>query len=458
MRPTKVPLVSGSWIAERFPKRGPSPRRMIKEIRQAVVVSVLAAAAVHGADWPQFRGPTGDGLAQGVHPPIHWSPTENVAWKAVVPGRGRSSPVLLGDRIWLTTAMETNVRTFTEGPSQMLQAERVVLGVVCLDQRTGQQLYSAEVFSVTNPAAINSLNSYATPTPVVEKDRLFCDFGTFGTACLAADTGQVLWKREFQVDHAHGPGSSPVLCGGLLVLVRDGRNQQYVVALNQVTGETVWKSNRPPLDTPFPEFRKSFSTPLVVEVDGHKQLLSLGAQWLVAYEPETGKEIWRVNDLKGESAAPRPVFGRGVVYFSTGVLDGRPQLWAVRTNGRGDVTESHVVWKLTALLGFMPSPLLFGSELYVLNDDGFLHCLDAADGKVLGKARLGGKYAASPVYADGRIYCFSREGKTTVLEAGSGLKILAENQLDGPVFASPAFGGSALYLRTDSHLYCVSVR
>ena len=426
--------------------------------REAVVVWLLAAAGVSAADWPQFRGPTGDGLAPEVHPPIYWSPTQNLAWKVALAGRGRSSPVLLGERIWLTTAVETKVRAFTEGPSQMLQAERVVLGVVCLEQTTGRQLYYADVFSISNPAAINVLNSYATPTPVVEKGRLYCDFGTFGTACLEANTGRVHWQRQLTLDHAHGPGSSPVLCGDLLVLVRDGRDQQYVVALNKFTGETVWKSNRPPLDTPVAEFRKAFSTPLVVEVDGRNQLVSCGAQWLVAYEPTTGKEIWRVNDLNGESGAPRPVYGCGVIYFSTGVLNGRPQLWAVRANGHGDVTQSHVVWKLTALLGFMPSPLLVGSELYLLNDEGLVYCLDAADAKVLGRARLGGKYAASPVYADGRIYCCSREGKTTVLEASPLLKVLAENQLDGPVFASPAFSGAAIYVRTDSHLYCVSAR
>jgi outer membrane protein assembly factor BamB len=433
---------------------------MTQRVPRAAVgwVWLLVAVTVHPADWPQFRGPTGDGLATEAHPPITWSPTQNLAWKVAVPGRGRSSPVLLRERIWLTTALETNVRTFTEGPSQMQQAERVVLGVVCLEKSTGRQLYYADLFSVTNPTAVNSLNSYATPTPVVEKGRLYCDFGTFGTACLEADTGRVLWQVRFPLDHAHGPGSSPVLCGNLLVLVRDGRDQQYVVALNKTTGETVWKSNRPPLDTPVPEFRKSFSTPLVVEVEGRMQLVSSGAQWLVAYEPETGKEIWRVNDLKGESGAPRPVYGRGVIYFSTGVLNGRPQLWAVRANGHGDVTQSHVAWKLMALLGFMPSPLLVGSELYLLNDEGFISCVDAEDGRVLGKARLGGNYAASPVYADGHIYCCSREGKTTVLEAGPGLKVLAENQLDGPVFASPAFGGAAVYLRTDSHLYRVSSR
>jgi hypothetical protein len=291
----------------------------------------------------------------------------------------------------------------------------------------------------------------------VEPGRFYCDFGTFGTACLDADTGRVLWQRHPPLDHAHGPGSSPVLYQNLLVLVRDGRDQQYVTALNKLTGQTAWKSDRPPIDTPIPEYRKSFSTPLLFEAGGRVQMVASGAQWLVAYEPESGRELWRVNDLKGESGAPRPVYGRGMVYFSTGVINSRPQLWAVRVDGQGDVTRTHVAWKLATQLGFMPSPLLVGRELYLLSDDGFVSCVDALSGDTLGKCRAGGSYAASPVYAEGRIYCFSREGKTVVLQANKDLTRLAENQLDGPVFPSPAFVGSDIYVRTDSHLYCLSV-
>lgn len=421
----------------------------------ALASSFVSFEAGAASSWPQFRGPTGDGLAQVTNVPTTWNSTNHVRWKIAIPGRGRSSPVVLEDRVWLTTALETGVRTFTEGPSQMLRAERIALGAVCVERTTGQLLYHAEIITVTNPPAINTLNSYATPTPVVEAGRLYCDFGTFGTACLDARDGRVLWKRQFPLDHAHGPGSSPVLCGDWLVLVRDGRDQQYVVALNKVTGEVAWKNPRPPLDTPVPEFRKAFSTPLLIAQAGRSQLISGGAQWMVAYEPETGREIWRVNHRKGESGAPRPVYGEGVLYFSTGVLDGRPQLWAVRADGQGDVTSTHVLWKLTAPLGFMPSPLLVGKELYVLNDDGFLTCVEAATGQVLGKARLGGQYAASPTLAEGRIYCCSRDGKTIVVEAKPSMTILAENQLDGPVFASPAFTDATLYLRTDSHLYAI---
>jgi outer membrane protein assembly factor BamB len=411
---------------------------------------------LQAGDWPQFRGPSGDGIAAATNLPITWSPTQNVMWKAPVPGRGRSSPVLLGDRIWLTTALETGIRTFPEGPDRMQQAERVVIGVVCLERAAGKQLYHAELFPVENPTPVNLLNSYATPTPVVEPGRVYCDFGTFGTACLDSTTGQVVWKRQLPLDHHHGPGSSPVLYKDLLILVRDGRDQQYVTALNKQTGETVWKTDRPPMSTPVREFRKSFSTPLIFAADGRVQMVVPGAQWLVAYEPETGKEIWRVDDLKGETVAPRPVYGRGMVYVSTGILGSRPQLWALRVDGRGDVTGTHVAWKLPTSIGFMPSPLLVGRELYLLHDDGFVACLDAVSGAVLGKCRTGGTYAASPVYAEGRIYCFSREGKTVVLQANKDLALLAENQLEGPVFASPAVVDSAIYVRTDSHLYCLS--
>ncbi|MGO8678636.1 MAG: PQQ-binding-like beta-propeller repeat protein [Limisphaerales bacterium] len=390
--------------------------------------------------------------------PLTWSPTQNVKWKSPVPGRGRSSPVLLGDRIWLTTALETNVRTFAAGPDRMQQAERVVIGIVCLDRATGKELYRKDLFPVDHPPAINFLNSYATPTPAVEAGRLYCDFGTFGAACLDSTSGEVLWQRQLPLDHHQGPGSSPALYKGLLVLVRDGRDQQYITALDKLTGETVWKTDRPPLSTPIREFRKSFSTPLVFEAGGQVQMVVPGAQWFVSYAPETGEEIWRVDNGKGETVAPRPVYGGGLVYLSTGVFGGRAQLWAIRVDGRGDVTTTKAVWKLSNAVGFMASPLLAGHELYLLSDDGVLTCVDALSGESLGRVRASGNYAASPVLAEGRIYCFNREGKSVVFQANREMTVLAENQLDGPVFASPAFVNSAIYLRTDSHLYCLSSR
>ncbi|MGA2499050.1 MAG: PQQ-binding-like beta-propeller repeat protein [Tepidisphaeraceae bacterium] len=422
----------------------------------ALCVAVCYSPIALAGDWPQFRGPTGDGVAQAKGLPLTWSPTENVAWKTAIPGRGRSSPVILGDRIFLTTAVETNIRRFNDGPDAMQQAERAVIGVVCLDRATGKQLYHVDLLPLDKPAPVNWLNTYATPTPVVEPGRLYCDFGAFGTVCVDSTDGNILWKRSLAVDHHHGPGSSAIVHKNLLILVRDGRDQQYVTALDKITGDTVWKTNRPPLRTPNAEFRKSFSTPLVFEAAGRTQMVVAGAQWLVSYDPATGKELWRADDGNGETAAPRPVFGNGMVYLTTGVLgSARPQLWAIRVDGEGDVTKTHVAWKLATQVPMVSSPLLVGQELYIVSDDGVVVCVDALNGQVLNKHRAGGNHYASPTWAEGRLYFFNRDGKATILEAGKDLKPLAENPLDGPLFASPAFVDSALYIRTDTRLYCV---
>ncbi|MFI5382074.1 MAG: PQQ-binding-like beta-propeller repeat protein [Tepidisphaerales bacterium] len=421
----------------------------------ACVVACGASGAI-AADWPQFRGPTGDGIAQAKGLPLTWSPTENIAWKTAIPGRGRSSPVILGDRIFLTTAVETNIRRFSEGPDAMQQAERAVIGAVCLDRATGKLIYHVDLLPLEKPGAINWLNTYATPTPVVEPGRLYCDFGAFGTVCVDSATGRILWQRSLPVDHHHGPGSSAIVHKNLLILVRDGRDQQYLAALDKQTGVTVWKTSRPPLRTPIAEFRKSFSTPLIFEAAGRTQMVVAGAQWLVSYDPETGKELWRADDGNGETAAPRPVFGNGLVYLTTGVLgSARPQLWAIRVDGQGDVTKTHVAWKLSTQVPMVSSPLLVGQDLYIVSDDGIIACVDALTGQVLNKHRAGGSHYASPTFAEGRLYFFNRDGKATILEAGKELKPLAENQLDGPLFASPAFVDSAIYIRTDTHLYCV---
>ena len=364
--------------------------------------------------------------------------------------------MILGDRIFLTTAVETNVRRFGEGPDAVQQAERAVIGAVCLDRATGKILYHVDLIPLEKPDRINFLNTYATPTPVVEPGRLHCDFGVFGTVCIDSATGKILWQRSLPVDHHHGPGSSAIVYKNLLVLVRDGRDEQYIIALDTRTGETVWKTNRPPLRTPNREFRKSFSTPLVFEAAGHTQMVIPGAQWLVSYDPETGKELWRADDGNGETATLRPVFGNGMVYVSTGVLgSARPQIWAIRVDGQGDVTKTHVAWKLATQIPMVSSPVLVGQELYMASDEGMIVCVDALSGQAVNKYRVGGNHYASPTFADGRLYFFNRDGKATIIEAGKDLKPLAENQLDGPLFASPAFVDGTIFVRTDTHLYCI---
>lgn len=402
--------------------------------------------------WPQFRGPRGDGLAT-ADPPLEWNATKHVKWKTAVPGRGRSSPVVLGDRIWMTAAREQGVRRTRIDSDDMQVAEHVRLAAVCLARADGRLLFERELFDVDRPAPVHWLNSWATPTPVVDGDRLYCDFGAFGTACVDAQSGKLLWKCRLVVDHQVGPGSSPVVYGNRLIVVRDGTDHQYVAALDVQTGATLWKTNRPPVVADLGNYKKAFSTPLIVETAGRTQLVVPGPQWFVSYDPVSGKELWRVHHGKGFSLAARPVFGHGMVYLCTGAI--RPELWAIRVDGQGDVTETHVAWKVKGAIPVMSSPILVGDRLYCVTDAGIASCWDARTGKPQWRERLEGSYQASPLCAGQRLYFFNRDGLTTVVRAGDQFARLAENQLDGPLVATPAMVERSVFVRTDSHLYRV---
>ena len=424
-------------------------------MRLAYILALVSGPAA-GDGWPQFRGPGGDGLCPSANPPAQWSETRNVAWKVATPGLGRSSPVLLGEHVWLTTAIERGVKRIRQGPDEMRSADHVSLRAVCLARADGKHLRTVTLFDVDKPPVAHWLNSFATPTPVVEPGRVYCDFGAMGTACIDAADGKVLWRRRLAIDHMVGPGSSPVLYKGLLILTRDGCDVQYVAALDKATGRQAWKTPRPPIKARR-DMRKAYSTPLVIEAAGRTQMVVPGAQWVVSYEPATGKEIWRVRHGIGWSLAPRPVFGNGMVYICTGGYT--PQLWAIRTDGRGDVTGTHVAWKATAKrIPMMSSPIVVGKEVYCVSDSGAATCFDALTGKILWRSRLRGSFQASPVFAGGRLYFFSRKGKTTVLKAGRTVEKLSENPLDGAITASPAIVGGTMFLRTDSHLYRIERR
>jgi outer membrane protein assembly factor BamB len=418
--------------------------------------AAFAAMLAHGVagaelDWPQLRGPRGDGSSLAMHVPLHWSETNNIAWKVSIPGRGRSSPVVLGDRVWLTFAVEQGVVRKRIGGDDMQTAEHVSLEVVCLDRAMGKILWRTKLFDVANPDPVHWFNSWATPTPVVEPGRLYCDFGTFGTACLNAKTGNILWKTQLPCDHQVGPGSSSLLYKKLLIMVRDGREAQYVVALDTKTGKEVWKTDRPPIVASSPNLKKSFVTPLLVDTGGRTQLLAPTAHWMVSYDPATGRELWRVRHGEGFSIGSCPVFGNGTVYFSTGCF--KPYLWAVRVDGAGDVTATHAAWKITRQVPIMSSPLLLGEALYWTSDDGMANCADAQSGEAYWQERMNEQHLASPLLAEGRVYFFGMNGKTTVVKAGKPFAKLAENQLEGVVVATPAILDRTIYLRTDTHLY-----
>ncbi len=413
-------------------------------------------------DWPQFRGPHGNGVSNAKNLPIKWDPQQNICWKVSVPGRGRSSPVVLADRIWLTTAEDTPAppelalaKLGGLPDSRFLYvASQVVFKLICLDRTSGALVYERELFRNDHLEVIHRLNSFATPTPVVEPNRVYCDFGSFGTACVEAATGRVLWKAHLPpVEHFLGPASSPVVSGQWLVLVRDGCNVQYVAGLEKASGKLAWKTVRPPLDTGDPQEKKSYSTPLEIEFDGKTQVVATGARWVCAYDPANGRELWRVRHGTGFSLATRPVAGHGLVYVCTGC--NAPELWAIRLGGQGDVTETHVLWKVKSAIPMMSSPLLVEGEIYCVSDTGIVSCFDALSGKTLWRQRMGGTHLASPLYADGKLYFFGLEGKCTVLAAGRTFALLAENELQSALAATPAIAAGALFVRTDGHLYCI---
>ena len=419
----------------------------------------LCGAALFGplsrADWPEFRGPFGDGhvsapgdtRVRGL--PLEWSETKNVRWKTAIPHRGWSTPVVMEGKVWVTTATEDGHDFY-------------VLG---LDAATGEVRFHEHLFHSADPEPLGngaSMNCYATPSSVIEPGRVYVHFGSFGTAALDTGNGRVLWKRDdLPCRHYRGPASSLVLFENLVILTMDGVDQQYHVALDKKTGATVWRTDRSVAwnDEDVPgqmardgDLRKAHSTPLIVNTGDKSQMLSAGAKAAYGYDPRTGRELWRVQ-YPDWSAAPRPLFARGVAFIVTGLSKG--ELLAVKTDGEGDVTDTHVLWRLKTHVGKYASPILVDGLIYTAAAESFLTCLDAATGEVIWTERVGGKHAASPVYADGRLYFFSQEGKTTVLRPGRAYEVLATNQLEDGFMASPAVSGKAFFLRTKTHLYRV---
>jgi outer membrane protein assembly factor BamB len=406
-------------------------------MNRLLVLLLIAGSSglLQAEDWPQFRGPTGQGHATEQGLPLEWSETKNVIWKTPVPGLGWSSPVVAGGRIWLTTVVETK-----EG--RRLAAS---LRLLAFDAASGRELTNVEVFRLNSAGYINPKNSRASPTPIVDGDKVYVHFGADGTAALNT-SGQILWTIRLSYESQHGNGGSPVLYRDLLIVNCDGNGgDAYVAAIDTQTGKIRWKTpRRQPAD-------QAYSTPLVITVGDRDQLVSVGAYRAAAYEPDTGREIWRVSYGDGFSNVPRPVFGQGLVYIATGFQT--PTLIAVRPDGRGDVTRTHLAWTITRGAPYTPSPLLVGNDLYFVSDTGVLTLADARSGEVVWQQRLGGNYSASPVFADRRIYYQSEEGLTTVIAPGREFKRLAQNRVDGYTLASMAVSGGSFFLRSHSHLY-----
>lgn len=406
---------------------------------------MCACPAFAEGDWPAWRGPTADGHTSQTGLPLRWSETENVVWKTAIHDFGHSTPVVWAGQAWLTTATKDGTAFYA----------------VAVDVDSGEVIHDLEVFREEDPQRINPHNSYATPSAVLDAGRVYVHYGTFGTACIDTASGEILWRRsDLNCDHMQGPASSPILFENLLIVHLEGTDGQFIAALDKKSGDTVWLYERPEdlyREDISPVYKKSYQTPVIIEVDGEPQMVSNGALLVTGHEPRTGKEIWRVR-YRDDSTISSIVHGNGLLFVNTGGPPGGSQLWAIRPGGAGDVTDSHVVWKMTEDAPHQSSPVLVGDLLYTVSDRGVLICLEAATGAQVWSERMRGKFGASLLAAGERIYLSNTKGTTTVIKAGRQYRELAVNQLDGELWASPAVTGNALLLRTKSHLYRIERR
>ena len=411
----------------------------IKRQLTAVVI-VLVHSTLTLANWPDWRGPTLQGHSDATGLPLRWSETQNVVWKTPIHDLGYSTPVVWCNQAWLTTATKKGETLYA----------------VCIDLASGKIIHDIPVFRPEKPQRIHRLNSYATPSAVIEEGFVYVHYGSHGTACINTKTGKVMWQREdLRCNHLQGPVSSPLLYQDLLIVPLEGTDVQFVVALDKKTGEQIWRYARPRdlYEGIEPAYKlKSYYTPIVIEVNGAPQLINSGAMLATGHEPRTGKEIWRIL-YRDDNPVSRVVSGHGLLFINSGGEPGNSHLLAVRQGGTGDITDSHVTWTMDDDVPSESAPVLVGNLLYLLTDKGLLQCKQATTGKAVWSERLEGPFGASLLYADGRIYISNKGGKTTIIKPGREYKVLAVNELDGFLGASPAVAGKSLLLRSKTHLY-----
>ncbi len=400
-----------------------------------VLMSTLSPVA-WSDNWPEFRGPTGDGQALDSNPPIKIDDSV-VRWKTPIHGKGWSSPVVWDDQIWLTTATEDGTK----------------MSVICVDRQSGKIVHDKVLVENESPAFCHAMNSYATPTPVVEAGRVYVHFGSYLTACLDTKNAEVIWQRkDLKCDHYRGPASSPIIHGDKLFVAYDGFDVQYVVALDKNTGETVWKQARDiDYGTDNGDRMKAYCTGQVIEVDGQEQLIYPSAMATIAYDPSNGEPLWRVYH-DGMNASARPLYGNGLVFITNGM----GSMVAVRPTGKGDVTGTHIAWSDRKGVAKKSSQLLIDGLLYMNSDDGVISCREPETGEIVWQKRAGGEIAASPIYAGGRMYVFGIDGTILTIKPGREYELLAETKLGDGFMASPAVVGDEMILRSKSHLYLIA--
>jgi outer membrane protein assembly factor BamB len=422
---------------------------------------LLIPSLLCGAEsWPQWRGPSANGHAGKSSYPSEWNKSKNVAWKSVLPGRGHSSPVHDGKTVWVTTAIETPASEAekkerlkdNKGLPTVTVLSKVSLRALKIDPKSGKVIQDIEILKKKQPQWVHKLNSYASPTPVIEDGKVYFHFGAYGNACIDAKTGKILWKNEDKalwVMHENGPGSSPLIWDNLMIFHLDGSDKQNIVALYKDSGKIAWKTKRSGELRENPQLQKSYSTPIVETFNGKPVLISCSADWVYGYDPRTGDELWKVKyGHLGFSNVARPVTGHGMIYLSTCFM--KAEILAFRYEGE---KTPKLAWRLDRGPK-MPSPILVGKELYVINDGGILTCVDALTGDLHWRERMDGEFSSSPTYAGGLLYFSDQAGITTVIKPGKTLEVVSKNELDGTAhMASFAPLGKSFLVRTNEALY-----
>jgi outer membrane protein assembly factor BamB len=400
-------------------------------------------------NWTHFRGNKLDGISQATTVPVHWNDSTNIVWKADIAGKGWSSPVVFGKQVWITAAPP-------DGSD---------MKVICLDLGSGKEVFNITLFKPDSVQKKHAINTYATPTCAVEEGFVYVTFGTYGTACVSTSDGKVIWKRtDLNCDHVQGSGSSLLIYKNLLIVHCEGTDVQYIAGLDKASGKTVWKTERPKeLYDPLPWIgKKAYITPIIVNVKGKDMLISNGSAVCMAYDPETGVEIWRIRQGI-DSTIAMPGSEDGIVYFYTGFVhpsegEDYADLIAVNPDGKGDIAATHILWRHKSPILQLLTPLIYGGLIYTVDSQNNMLCIDAKTGQVQYSQKLKTKYHSSPVYGGGYIFFTSVKGETMVIRPGKKLEVVAENKLPGEVYATPAFVNNSILLRTDKSLYCIGTR
>ena len=418
----------------------------MRKIYFLAILAILSnpCARAQEGNWTHFRGNHLNGISDVAAAPLHWNDSTNILWKTGIPGKGWSSPVVYGNQVWITSA---------SGDGRDMSG-------LCLDLNSGKIRYNLNLFQPASIQGKHDVNTYATPTPCIEEGFVYLHFGTYGTACVSTRDGKTVWTRtDLNCEHAQGPGASPFLYKNLLILHIEGTDVQYLVALDKSTGKTVWKTSRPQevYDRLEPIGKKAYITPIIVQVNDRDLLISNGSAVCIAYDPETGKEIWRI--VQGEdSTIAMPVAENGIVYFYPGFVTGSDgekyaELIAVNPDGKGDIAATNILWRFRCPVLQLLSPLIIDGLIYTIDTRNVLWCLGAKTGAVIYSRKLQQRYNSSPVYAGGNIYFTSVRGETLIIKAGMQYQVVAENKLPGEVFATPAIIGNSILMRNDKSLY-----